>query len=149
MANFPTIVKIGNHWNDGLPWDGAVLRVQFYADRKGLAADDPLHRLMRAILADAVRCFQTGFNARQATKQRLFAEAWSWIFSDENDGVFSFRALCDVLEIDPNTIRKALVSWWKERLRDNTLGRKRSMVATAEGIRAKGRKIALRRSRFT
>jgi hypothetical protein len=32
----------------------------------------------------------------------------AWIFFDADDGVFSFRAICDALEVDPEVIRKAL-----------------------------------------
>ncbi|MBV8356458.1 MAG: hypothetical protein JO189_00770 [Deltaproteobacteria bacterium] len=147
MADLLTMPYTGDHWNDGLPWAGAVLPAQFYSDCKGPRADDPIHRLMRAILADAIRCFQTGFGARQPTKQRLSAEALSWIL-DESDGVFSFRTLCDLLEIDPIDIRKGLACWWKERVREKNCGRTPSMLPGTRGVRRKRRTIALRRSRL-
>jgi hypothetical protein len=80
MVDRLTTVNVGD---DGLPWADAVLPAQFYGERKGPVSDDPLHRLMRAVLADAIHCFQMGFDTRQPVKRRLFAEAWSWIFGNE------------------------------------------------------------------
>jgi hypothetical protein len=91
MADLLTTANLDEHWNDRSSWAGAVPPAQFYSERNGAASDDPLHRLMRAILADAIRCFQMGLDARQPGKRRLYAETRSWFFADECDGVFSFR----------------------------------------------------------
>jgi hypothetical protein len=94
----------------------AVLPLQFYGARRRAAGFEPLRRLMVAMLVDAVRCFQTGFKTRQPARHREYAEVRSWIFSDEDNGVFSFRAVCDVLEIDPEALRLGLVEWERKRL---------------------------------
>jgi hypothetical protein len=86
-----------------------VLPVQFHGTPKGTAAFQPVRRLMLAMLADAIRCFRTNSGARQPVRRRDFAEAQSWIFSDKDDGFFSFNAVCDALEIDPKAVRKMLV----------------------------------------
>ncbi len=94
----------------------AVLPLQFYGARRGAATTEPLRRLMVATLVDAVRCFQTKFEARQQARRQEFAEVRTWIFSDEDNGPFSFRAVCDELEIDPKAIRKGLMRWEQKRL---------------------------------
>jgi hypothetical protein len=111
MAEVPAMVKETEQLNDELSAAEAVLPMQFYGARRGAATIEPLRRLMVAMLVDAVRCFQTKFEARQQARRQEFAEVRSWIFSDEDNGVFSFKAVCDALEIDPEAIRKELVRW--------------------------------------
>jgi hypothetical protein len=40
----------------------------------------------------------------------------SWIFSNEENGIFSFKAVCDALKVDPEGLRKSLVQWEERRL---------------------------------
>jgi hypothetical protein len=94
----------------------AVLPLQFHGARRGASAIEPLLRLMVAMLVDAIRCFQTKLDAPQPAKRQELAEVRSWIFSDDDNGFFSFRAVCDELEIDPKAIRKRLVQWEKGKL---------------------------------
>jgi hypothetical protein len=94
----------------------AVLPLQFHGARRGASTMEPLRRLIVAVLVDAIRCFQTKLDARQPAKRQEFAEVRSWIFSDDDNGFFSFRAVCDELEIDPKAIRKRLVQWEKGKL---------------------------------
>jgi hypothetical protein len=77
---------------------------------------EPLRRLMVAVLVDAIRCVQTKFAARRPSIREEFAEARSWIFSNEDSSVFSFQTVCDALEMDANAIRKCLVQWEEKRL---------------------------------
>jgi len=114
MAEVPAIVKETEQLNDELSAAQPVLPLQFYGARRGAATIEPLRRLMVAMLVDAVRCFQTKFETRQQARRQDFAEVRSWIFSDEDNGVFSFKAVCDALEIDPEAIRKELVRWKEE-----------------------------------
>jgi hypothetical protein len=93
----------------------AVLPVQFYGARRGTSEIEPMRRLMVAMLVDAVRCFQTKFDRRQPGRRQEFAEVQSWIFSDADDGPFSFRGLCEALEIDHQAVRRGLVRWAAER----------------------------------
>jgi hypothetical protein len=94
----------------------ALLPVQFYAARRGTSEIEPLRRLMTAMLVDAVRCFQAKFESRQPATRQEFAEARSWIFSDQDDGAFSFRAVCEALEVDAGAVRKGLARWEQNRL---------------------------------
>jgi hypothetical protein len=81
-------------------------------DRRNRAtALEPLCRLMVAILVDAIKCVQTRFSARQPVRRQEYADARSWIFSGDDTAVFSFKTICDTLEIDPNAIRKYLLQW--------------------------------------
>jgi hypothetical protein len=86
----------------------ACHQVQSADFRKAMTA---LKRLMFAMLVDAARCFQTKCEARPSAKRQEWAEVRSWIFSEEDNGMFSFTAVCDSLQIDPRLIRQWLRRW--------------------------------------
>jgi hypothetical protein len=80
---------------------GSILPSQFFDGRKKQEAAEPLKRLMLAVLADAVRCYQTGFDTRATSRRRAFLEARQWLFGAKADGPFSFENVCYVLDITP------------------------------------------------
>lgn len=96
----------------------AVLPTQFYGARRGASNIEPMRRLMIAMLVDAVRCFQTKAGADRTARSQEFAEVKSWLFSDDDDGLFSFNAVCDALGLDPKSIRNWLARWQEKRLAD-------------------------------
>jgi hypothetical protein len=111
MLDMVGVVKQSEWFDDELSEAGAVLPVQFHNARVDKATAEPLRRLMVAILVDAIRCFQTKLALRQPARRQEFAEVRSWIFSDVDNGCFSFRAVCDALGIDPKAIRKRIAEW--------------------------------------
>ena len=94
----------------------AVLPAQFFQERQGSGAVKPFTRLMHAILIDAVRCYQVNFDARRPSRKQQFSEARGWLFHNEDYGPFSFRKVCDELEIDPHNVRRGLINWKVKRL---------------------------------
>lgn len=58
--------------------------------------------LMLAVLTDAIRCLDG--HGREG--QLLKAEARCWLASRDQRWPFSFERICDVLDLDPETIRK-------------------------------------------
>jgi len=82
-----------------------VLPQQIF-QRQGSGALKPFSRLMYAILIDAVRCYQVNFDASRLSKKQQFSEAQAWLFHGEDNGPFSFRRVCDALEIDPDHVRR-------------------------------------------
>jgi hypothetical protein len=111
MMDMSAVVNQIEEFDDDFPQAEAVLPVQFHGVRRGTVAGEPLGRLMIAMLVDAIRSFQTGFEACQPAHPEEFSEARSWIFSDDDNGFFSFRAVCDALELDPRALRTGLVRW--------------------------------------
>lgn len=93
-----------------------LLSAQFHHRRNSARMLEPLRRLMVAILVDAIRCIQTKFDARQPARRQDYADARLWISSDDDRAVFSFKAVCDTLDIDPNAIRQYLLQWEEKRL---------------------------------
>jgi len=71
----------------------------------------PERRLMVAVLADAIGCFQKNRMARNAKKRRLFLEAEEWIRSEDIEWPFSFRNICDVLGVDAEALRAQAAIW--------------------------------------
>ena len=113
----------------------AVLPAQFFQERQGSGAFKPFTRLLHAILIDAVRCYQVNFDARRPSKKQQFSEARGWLFHDEDNGPFSFRKVCDELEIDPHHVRRGLISWKVKRLAGEKVGAiRRSPVPVARRI---------------
>jgi hypothetical protein len=94
----------------------ALMPAQFYPARRGSASVEPIMRLMGGILADALRCFQRNFEARQRERKQEFREARFWLLNDRGDGPFSFEDVCDALGIDPRRLRHLIVHWEKNRL---------------------------------
>ena len=111
MADIFSIVNPGDSGEGQFSELQTILPMQFYAVRRGTSEGEPLRRLMVAMLIDAVRCFQSKFESRQPGKRQEFAEVRSWLFSDVDDGPFTFRTVCEELEIDPEALRKGLLRW--------------------------------------
>ena len=113
----------------------AVLPAQFFQERQGSGAFKPFMRLMHAILIDAVRCYQVNFDARSPSNKQQFSEARGWLFHNEGSGPFSLRKVCDALEIDPDHVRRGLISWKVKRLAGEKVGAiRRSPVPVARRI---------------
>jgi hypothetical protein len=92
----------------------AVLPAQFFADRHKF--DEPIKRLMFAILNDAIRCYQTNVGVQRPHARLLLAETREWLFSLPGDAPFSFESICEVLQIDAPRLRRALLRWRDQKL---------------------------------
>jgi hypothetical protein len=68
----------------------------------------PERSLLFAVLNDAIQIFQKFALSKSAQQRRLFREAESWIWDDAADFVFSFRNICDLLEVEPVYLRRGL-----------------------------------------
>jgi hypothetical protein len=89
-----------------------LMPVQYYDGmRRGNPETQAIKRLMFAVLADAVRCFQTYADARSRAGRRMFGETEWWILDRNSDGPFTFEAICEALGIEPDCLRKGLRQW--------------------------------------
>lgn len=84
---------------------------QFYGSRPSLADGRPEAALMRAVLADALGCFQKGLVHQGRRVQRIAREAEEWLFSDDSRWPFSFVSICAVLGLEPAYLRRGLQRW--------------------------------------
>lgn len=64
--------------------------------------------LMRAVLDDAIRCFQ---QPRGRKAVRLAHEAERWLFSDQTRWPFAFLNICAALGLDAAYLRRGLRRW--------------------------------------
>lgn len=98
---------------------------QFYEGDRSATCIRPVKRLMFAVLADALQCFQTNADARTGKGRALFAEVEVWLWDSKAEGPFAFEIICETLGIDPNFLRSGLHEW---RLRQSD-GRKDQRIA--------------------
>jgi hypothetical protein len=68
---------------------------------------EPEKRLLLAVLDEAIRCYRSQI----FIGGRRFTEVQSWLFSEDIDDTFSFRNICDVLNLSPSRIRQSLRTW--------------------------------------
>jgi hypothetical protein len=88
-----------------------LLPSQYFAALKRKGAHEPERRLAVAVLQDAVDCFQKHLRARDRKARQLFLDAEEWICSDDRTWPFSFENICDLLQINPEYLRRGLVAW--------------------------------------
>ena len=65
------------------------------------------HRLMVAILEDAVSIHVKSFSGGSVTRRDV-REAREWLASRDRSLPFSFESICDVLGLDPSYIRRGI-----------------------------------------
>ena len=93
-----------------------LLPVQYFETCRRKIPIEPEKRLMLAVLADALTCFQKYLAARKRKGKNLFREAEEWIFGEDGDHLFSFENVCAVIGLDPPYVRRLLVQWKETRL---------------------------------
>lgn len=92
-------------------FEADVLVSAEYARVYGKHALSPEEQLMVSVLEEDVADFKRYMFAHDKKGARRFAEAESWILSDDSDSVFSFSNCCGVLGIEPGYLRKGLIAW--------------------------------------
>jgi hypothetical protein len=83
---------ISNDWN--------ILSSQFFSGRPDRVRIGPLRRVACAVLADAIRVFQTDIDAPQSNRRHQIVEAQEWLLGPQGDGPFSFENVCYLLDMD-------------------------------------------------
>ena len=102
---------LGRAERDG-PLVPEIVRPSQFADLlRNETSRPPEHRLMLAILEDALRCYQRELNSPGRRSQDLFREAEDWFASHDTSWPFSFVTICDTFDLDPEYIRFALRQW--------------------------------------
>lgn len=85
------------------PSDGAVDAHQFFEPPHEWHL--PEHKLCAAMLEQACQDYTSKY-----VKAEDYKTARDWIFESEDDGLYSFVAVCEALHLDPNYLRKLLVA---------------------------------------
>lgn len=87
---------------------------EYYQSMKRRDYFRPEEKLLFAILTDAIECFQRYCGAQSRRHRKLFQQAETWIFGQENDALCSFESICDSLHISPEYLRSGLCRWRDE-----------------------------------
>jgi len=66
--------------------------------------------LMLAVLSDAIECYWKYRNSAKRSALRLFHDAKNWIFAEQDSLPFSFRNVCETLDLDPSYIRRGILA---------------------------------------
>ena len=93
-----------------------LLPAQYLEGTKNKNEAMPEKDLMLALLEDAVCCFQKYLLVSNRKGRIFFKEAEGWIFDEVNNGVFCYRNICDILDIDADYLRLGLIRWKEKRL---------------------------------
>jgi len=89
----------------------SVLPEQFHSPSTGTDTAHGEIALMRAVLEDAISCFQKESVKSGRRSQRLAREAEEWLFTDDYHWPFSFVNICAVLGLDAEYVRLGLKRW--------------------------------------
>jgi hypothetical protein len=88
-----------------------------YFDRVRRSAEyDPERRLMVAVLEQGVNDYVKHVAARDPKQLELWRDAEEWVEDRDARWLFSFENICNVLDIEPDYVRRGLHAW-KERAR--------------------------------
>jgi hypothetical protein len=99
-----------NSWHAQLS-DASVLPEQFFTPQTSFFTGRPVAALLRAVLEDALSCFQKRFMTERRRVQREAQEAEQWFWSEDSHWPFSFVSICAVLGLEPEAIRQRLKRW--------------------------------------
>jgi hypothetical protein len=90
-----------------------------YLDLHRKALLEPEKRLMLAVLEDAINCFQVNVMAQSGRGKKLFNESEDWIMGRDDDWIFSFVSVCELLSFSPEYVRRGLLRWKEKKLARN------------------------------
>lgn len=105
----------------GLLGSDIVMPEQFFDTMHRSAHLEPEKTLLLAILEDAIHNYRKYILAQDRVGQERFAEAEHWIMHAEDDWIFSFKNVCELLELDPEYLRHRLRDWRVKRIEQEKL----------------------------
>lgn len=106
-----------------------LLPIQYFAALKRKKYSCGEHRLLIAIMQDAIECFQKHIHARDSKRRQLYVDAEVWITDLEDEGPFSFTNICELLGMNPDYLRLGLLDW-----RDRERARRRARLVESTRI---------------
>ncbi len=98
----------------GLFEPDTLLPIQYFEAMRKKHLLEGEKRLILSVLEDAVECFMKCIDSPTNKGQRLFRDADEWISLEDKHWVFSFDNVCEMLDINPDYMRRGLRQW-KER----------------------------------
>ena len=112
----------------GLFEPDTLLPIQYFEAMRRKHLLEGEKRLVLSVLEDAVECFMKCIDSSTNKGQRLFRDAEEWITLEDKKWVFSFDNVCEMLDVNPEYLRRGLRDWKVRKL--ETIERAR--IARAE-----------------
>lgn len=93
--------------------------------RRQVPTQNGEHRLLLAVLEDAIHCYQKHVHAREQNDRQLFEDAERWIMrrdganlrrTSDDTPTFAFENVCEVLGLDAEHLRSGLRRWREAQL---------------------------------
>jgi transposase-like protein len=100
----------------GLFEPDTLLPIQYFEAMRKKHLLEGEKRLILSVLEDAVECFMKCIDATTSKSQRLFRDADEWIALEDKHWVFSFDNVCEMLDINPEYLRRGLKQWKERKL---------------------------------
>jgi|SRR5438874_11405583 len=100
----------------GLFEPDTLLPIQYFEAMRKKHLLEGEKRLILSVLEDAVECFMKCIDSPTSKGQRLFRDADEWINLEDKHWVFSFDNVCDMLDINPEYMRRGLREWKERRM---------------------------------
>ena len=88
---------------------------------------EPEHRLMLAVLEEALATFHRGLDSSVAVYRKDFFKVLQWIRSPECDWLFSFENICATLQLDADYLRSGLATLRRNALVQRTVVKRRKV----------------------
>ena len=101
----------------GLFEPDTLLPVQYFEAMRRKHLLEGEKRLILSVLEDAIECFMKCIDSPTNKGQRLFRDAEEWINLEDKKWVFSFDNVCEMLDINPEYLRKGLRAWKERKVR--------------------------------
>jgi hypothetical protein len=117
-----------------------LLPIQYFEAMRRKHLLEGEKRLILSVLEDAIECFMKCMDSATNKGQRLYREADEWIALEDKHWVFSFDNVCDMLDINPEYMRRGLRDWKQRKLEaiQRAAEAKAEAVARAESDAAAG-----------
>ena len=116
----------------GLFEPDTLLPIQYFETMRRKHLLEGEKRLVLRVLEDAVKCFMKCIDSPTSKGQRLFRDAEKWITLEDKKWGFSFENVCEMLDVDPEYLRRGLRDWKIRKLEAT----ERGPIARHAGLRA-------------
>jgi len=93
-----------------------LLPIQYFEAMRRKHLLEGEKRLILSVLEDAIECFMKCMDSATNKGQRLYREADEWIALEDKHWVFSFDNVSDMLDINPEYMRRGLRDWKQRKL---------------------------------
>jgi len=101
----------------GLFEPDTLLPVQYFEAMRRKHLLEGEKRLILSVLEDAIECFMKCIDSPTNKGQRLFRDAEEWINLEDKKWIFSFDNVCEMLDINPEYLRRGLRGWKERKLK--------------------------------